>query len=103
MKVYEKEAEGTVSYYLSVSRFFKSLVDLVNYYETTTLEENFMGLNITLEYPFRQLVVIAEFDYNPTEPNQLPLRTGCQIIVLSKEGDSKGWWRGTCENRVCVP
>jgi len=43
MKVYSKEIDGAVSYYLSVSRYFKSIIELVKYYEKTSLEENFAG------------------------------------------------------------
>lgn len=43
MKVYEKDMDGSTSYYLSVSRFFKSVIELVTYYEKTSLEENFVG------------------------------------------------------------
>ena len=40
MKVYEDKANGM---YLSQSRFFPNLVDLVNRYEQTSLSENFVG------------------------------------------------------------
>lgn len=43
MKVYEEYVEGTSSYYLSLSRFFKSIIELVTYYQHVSLEENFVG------------------------------------------------------------
>jgi len=43
MKVYEKEVDGVVHYYLSESRFFRSIVDLISCYEHNSLEENFVG------------------------------------------------------------
>lgn len=43
MKVYEKNINGTTNFYLSESRFFPSLIDLVSCYEQTSLGENFMG------------------------------------------------------------
>ncbi|XP_039288077.1 protein vav isoform X1 [Nilaparvata lugens] len=100
MKVYEKEMDGVPQFYLSESRFFHSLVDLVSCYEHTSLGENFIGLNVRLQWPFRRIVAIAEFDFNPSEGNQLPLKQGCQVIVLSKEGDHKGWWKGKIHDRV---
>ncbi|XP_066994159.1 protein vav isoform X2 [Anabrus simplex] len=100
MKVYEKTMDGVTQYYLSESRFFKSIVELVHCYERSSLGENFVGLDETLKLPFRQIVAIAEFDYNPAEANQLTLRKGCQVIVLSKEGDLKGWWKGKIQDKV---
>ncbi|XKL67365.1 hypothetical protein PGB90_002856 [Kerria lacca] len=100
MKVYEKNINGTTNFYLSESRFFPSLIDLVSCYEQTSLGENFMGLNVRLQWPFRRITAVAEFDFNPTEPNQLPLKKGCQVLVLSKEGDHKGWWKGQINDRI---
>lgn len=59
-------------------------------------------LNVRLKWPFRRIVAVAEFDFNPVESNQLPLKQGCQVIVLSKEGDQKGWWKGKVHDRVSV-
>lgn len=43
MKVYKKDIESVAHYYLSESRFFKSIVELIGYYEQTSLSENFSG------------------------------------------------------------
>lgn len=43
----------------------------------------------------------ALYDFNPKELNQLPLRKDCIVLVIGKEGDSKGWWRGKALDRVC--
>nr|CAD7200477.1 unnamed protein product [Timema douglasi] len=99
MKVYERTMEGVPHYYLSESRFFRSITDLIGCYEHSSLGENFVGLDVTLKWPFRRIIAIAEFDFNPSESNQLPLRKGCQVIVLSKEGDYKGWWKGKVQDR----
>uniref|UniRef100_A0A146M5X0 Protein vav n=2 Tax=Lygus hesperus TaxID=30085 RepID=A0A146M5X0_LYGHE len=100
MKVYEKEMGGEPHFYLSESRFFRSLVELINCYEHTSLVENFHGLDVRLRWPFRRIIAIADFDFNPVEANQLPLKQGCQVIILSKEGDHKGWWKGMIQDRV---
>ena len=55
-----------------------------------------------LRWPFRKIIAVAEFDFNPSEQNQLPLRKGCQVTVLSKEGDFKGWWKGKIQDRVNI-
>jgi guanine nucleotide exchange factor VAV len=57
-------------------------------------------LDVKLKWPFRRIIAVAEFDFNPAENNQLPLKKGCQVIVLSKEGDYKGWWKGKIQDRV---
>lgn len=57
-------------------------------------------LNQSLSWPFREVVATALYDFNPREPNQLPLRQGCQVLIIGKEGDSKGWWRGKTMERV---
>jgi hypothetical protein len=43
MKVYEKHMEGVPHYYLSESRFFKSIIELITCYEHASLSENFVG------------------------------------------------------------
>lgn len=57
-------------------------------------------LNQSLQWPFREMIATAMYDFNPTEPNQLPLRVGSNVLVIGKEGDSKGWWRGKTQERV---
>jgi len=43
MKVYEKRMEGGTHYYLSETRFFKSIMELITCYEHSSLSENFVG------------------------------------------------------------
>jgi len=43
MKVYEKRMEGVTHYYLSESRFFKTIMELITCYEHASLGENFVG------------------------------------------------------------
>lgn len=107
---------------LSSRRHFKTIVELVSFYERNDLGENFAGLvlryrlviifavlmpcllicrlNQSLQWPFREMIATAMYDFNPTEPNQLPLRVGTNVLVIGKEGDSKGWWRGKTQERV---
>lgn len=100
MKIYQKRNSDTYAYFLSARREFKTIVELVSFYERNDLGENFAGLNQSLQWPFREVIAIALYDFFPQEPNQLPLRIGCQVIVIGKEGDSKGWWRGKTKERV---
>lgn len=45
---------------------------------------------------------VVKFDYSATEPNQLSLRTGEIITIVSKAEEGKGWWKGESRNgKVC--
>uniref|UniRef100_A0A6B2EJZ5 Putative rho guanine nucleotide exchange factor vav3 n=1 Tax=Phlebotomus kandelakii TaxID=1109342 RepID=A0A6B2EJZ5_9DIPT len=100
MKIYQKRDSETVSYYLSTRRYFKTIIELVSFYERNDLGENFAGLNQSLQWPFREVIATALYEFVPDDQNQLPLRKGCQVIVIGKEGDSRGWWRGKTNERV---
>ncbi|XP_041974123.1 protein vav isoform X2 [Aricia agestis] len=94
MRVCRKPIDQVPHYYLSESRFFRSVVELVSYYEKTNLSENFVGLNSSLRWPFRRVVATVIHDFRPLADAQLALRPGAKVLVLSKEGDSRGWWKG---------
>ncbi|XP_055534796.1 protein vav isoform X3 [Wyeomyia smithii] len=94
MKLYHKQDNVTPLYYLSTRRHFKTIVELISFYERNDLGENFAGLNQSLQWPFKEVTATALFDFSPYEPNQLPLIQGCHVIIIGKEGDNKGWWRG---------
>lgn len=100
MKISQKQEGDHMLYCLSTRRHFRTIVELVSFYERNDLGENFAGLNQSLQWPFTELIAVAKFDFNPTEPNQLPLRVGVEVLVIGKEGDSKGWWRGKTPDRV---
>lgn len=89
-----------VLYYLSTRRHFKTIVELVSFYERNDLGENFAGLNQTLQWPYKEVIATALYDFSPTESNQLPLKQGCHVVIIGKEGDSKGWWRGKTLEKV---
>ncbi|OWR50144.1 vav isoform 1, partial [Danaus plexippus plexippus] len=94
MRVCLKPIDSVPHYYLSESRFFRSVVELISYYEKTSLSENFVGLNSNLRWPFRRVVATVIHDFRPLEASQLALRPGAKVLVLSKEGDGRGWWKG---------
>ncbi|XP_014206932.1 protein vav isoform X2 [Copidosoma floridanum] len=100
IRIFKREVDGADLYYLSESRFFKSVVELVEYYERVSLAENFENLDQRLLWPFRRVLAKALFDYRGGERNQLSLRKGCRVVVLSKEGEAKGWWKGKIGDQV---
>ncbi|XP_037938230.1 protein vav isoform X2 [Teleopsis dalmanni] len=100
MKINQESEAENVLYCLSSRRHFKTIVELVSYYERNDLGENFAGLNHTLQWPFREVYATAIYDYEPQGSNQLQLKTGCQVLVIGKDGDSKGWWRGKIGDTV---
>ncbi|XP_065564856.1 protein vav-like isoform X3 [Artemia franciscana] len=99
----DKERGPTsVLYYLSESRRFRSIVELVQWYEDNSLSESFSGLQAVLERPWRRIypTAIARYDYPAPEPNLLSLKRGDIVIILSKEGDTNGWWKGQIANQA---
>ncbi|XP_043274993.1 protein vav isoform X2 [Venturia canescens] len=100
IRIFKREVDGGDLYYLSESRYFKSVVELVEYYERASLSENFEKLDQRLLWPFRRVLAKAIFDFRAVERNQLNLRRGCRVVILSKEGDAKGWWKGKINDQV---
>lgn len=94
MKINQGTDGDHVIYCLSTRRHFKTIVELVSYYERNDLGENFAGLNQSLLWPFREVIATAIYEFEPKGSNQLQLKQGCQVVVIGKDGDSKGWWRG---------
>lgn len=43
MKIYQKVEDGQPHYYLSTRRYFRTIVELVSFYERNDLGENFAG------------------------------------------------------------
>ncbi|KAG1651347.1 Guanine nucleotide exchange factor VAV2 [Nymphon striatum] len=96
-------------FYLSESRYFKSVVELIKYYEENLLLECFSGLDTKLCNPFKQQnsrvpapigQAIANYDFSATSNNMLSLHKGDKITILSKAGGEKGWWKGQIEQKI---
>ncbi|EDW06943.1 protein vav isoform X2 [Drosophila mojavensis] len=101
MKINQENDGESMLYCLSSRRHFKTIVELVSYYERNDLGENFAGLNQSLQWPYREVYATALYDFDPKPgSNQLQLRTDCQVLVIGKDGDSKGWWRGKIGDTV---
>ena len=46
---------------------------------------------------------IAQYDYEATATNQISLREGDGIVIISKAGEATGWWKGTNNGKVTSP
>uniref|UniRef100_T1KFD3 Protein vav n=1 Tax=Tetranychus urticae TaxID=32264 RepID=T1KFD3_TETUR len=101
-----KTLEG--QYYLSESKFFDTMEELVNWYEERTLAESFSGLNLKLGIPYKSVLTpvppigyaIALYSFTGNSANLLSLRRGDYIAILSKTGAEKGWWKGQIGQRI---
>lgn len=103
-------------FYLSESKMFQSIVELVSWYETHSLSESFQGLDISLLVPYKNVVqpmtngtsppaeptgkAIALHNFRPTADSMLELVKGDIVTILSKAGEEKGWWKGQIDSRI---
>ncbi|KAL3276931.1 hypothetical protein HHI36_012296 [Cryptolaemus montrouzieri] len=96
MKICSKTDTGEKKFFLSWSKFFNSIEELVVNYQIYSLRENFerLGENTKLLWPFKQIYAIAIRNFQPQEYQQVSLREGLRVILLGKEGYRDGWWKG---------
>lgn len=99
-----KDDEGF--YKLSMDKSFKSVKELVEFYERNSLADSFPGVDTTLKFPFKSQsgsggansrtlgYAEAVYDYAATATSQLSLCRGDRVAILSKTGSDKGWWKG---------
>jgi len=58
------------------------------------LAQNFLCLCTVKNY------CIAQYDYEATATNQISLREGDGIIIISRAGEASGWWKGNNNGMV---
>ena len=69
-------------YFLSETRKFRSVVELVTFYSRNSLKESFSGLDTTLRFPIGEVFLVkAKFDFVPPveQKTMLPLKTGDEV------------------------
>ncbi|XP_056010759.1 proto-oncogene vav-like isoform X34 [Ostrea edulis] len=98
-----KDEEGF--FRLSMDKNFKTVKELVEFYQDNSLADSFPGVDTTLKFPFKsqagggansRILGYAEavYDYAATATSQLSLCRGDKVAILSKTGSDKGWWKG---------
>uniref|UniRef100_A0A663E7D6 Vav guanine nucleotide exchange factor 1 n=1 Tax=Aquila chrysaetos chrysaetos TaxID=223781 RepID=A0A663E7D6_AQUCH len=108
-------AEGL--YRVTEKKAFKGLVELVEFYQHSSLKDCFKTLDTALVVPFKEPEsragprppavrsfgsAKARYDFCARDRTELTLREGDIIRVLSKKGHP-GWWKGEIYGRVWDP
>lgn len=97
-------------YYIAECKRFPSIKALVQYYQSNNLRHSFAELDTTLITPYQQPPPLpppsttqrhqviglcrVEYDYSATALNQLTIRAGDIIEIISKAAGTRGWWKG---------
>nr|XP_046912795.1 protein vav-1-like [Dermatophagoides farinae] len=97
-------------FYLSERRYFRTIVDLVRWYELNSLAESFNMVNTQLLLPYKKAYcheilgdAVALYAFTGTSSaasSFLSLRKGDRITVLSRAAEDKGWWKGQIGDRL---
>ena len=63
---------------------------------------DFFSLDAVLEVPWKYKFHTAKVmaDYGSADNNLLPIFKDQHIVVVSKEGDATGWWKGRFGDQV---
>ncbi|KAM3604665.1 uncharacterized protein V6R79_014484 [Siganus canaliculatus] len=95
-------------FYIAESRLFKTVGDLVEYYQQYSLKEGFSSLDTTLQVPYRETsnvfsprvvgIAVARYDFCSRDTRELSLLQGNIIKIYTKMPN--GWWKGEIDGRV---
>jgi len=123
----QQAADG--SYFLADCKMFHTIIELIQYYQQNTLETSFPELPSVLLIPYKEALAqqriamttaseggivssvgggdvtllgycYALYDYSAMEPNQISMRHGDRITILSKAGGQRGWWKGSNNGKI---
>ncbi|XP_045593761.1 protein vav isoform X2 [Procambarus clarkii] len=97
MRVFRQDGNGF--FYLSEARYFTALPELINFYRQSPLSESFTGLDCCLRRPFYDTAIV-KFPYLGTGPSHLSLVPGQRVVIMSREGENRGWWKGRIDNHT---
>ncbi|XP_030607549.1 guanine nucleotide exchange factor VAV3-like isoform X3 [Archocentrus centrarchus] len=107
-------------FYIAESRVFRTVLDLVEYYQQHSLKEGFSSLDTTLQHPYREQpngnmpraipkvgsvfsprvvgIAVARYDFCSRDTRELSLQQGDIIRIYTKMPN--GWWKGEVDGRV---
>uniref|UniRef100_A0A8C9VN52 Vav 3 guanine nucleotide exchange factor b n=1 Tax=Scleropages formosus TaxID=113540 RepID=A0A8C9VN52_SCLFO len=99
-------------FYIAENRKFKSILELIEYYQQNSLKEGFRTLDTALLFPYRALpvepliltprvtgIAIARYDYSARDTRELSLAEDDVVKIYTKLG-ANGWWKGEVNGRV---
>ncbi|XP_066961659.1 protein vav-like isoform X3 [Macrobrachium rosenbergii] len=86
-------------FFLSEAHYFSSIPDLINFHSYSPLSESFIGLDCVLRRPIYDTATV-QYPYEGSSRTYLSLMEGERVIILSREGESRGWWKGRIGNRM---
>lgn len=102
MKIRSNINGSEIKYYLSLSKYFNTIEELIENYHHNSLKENFERLeeHTKLEWPYKIIIAEAVKDFEPQDSCHLHLYTRQQVTVIDLNGYRDGWWKGKTENGV---
>uniref|UniRef100_A0A8C9UAK0 Vav 3 guanine nucleotide exchange factor b n=1 Tax=Scleropages formosus TaxID=113540 RepID=A0A8C9UAK0_SCLFO len=104
-------------FYIAENRKFKSILELIEYYQQNSLKEGFRTLDTALLFPpFKRRpstaapssgiltprvtgIAIARYDYSARDTRELSLAEDDVVKIYTKLG-ANGWWKGEVNGRV---
>ncbi|XP_055347401.1 protein vav-like [Paramacrobiotus metropolitanus] len=102
--------------YLAPNKYFRSVLDLILWYQNNSLETSFQGMTTTLKTPYKRALLpqisdngtaepvlaraIVRYGFSATSPNMLTINVGDEVEVIGKKGEQRGWWKGRCKGKI---
>ncbi|KAM6972331.1 proto-oncogene vav [Aplochiton taeniatus] len=106
-------------YRINDKKAFKSVIEMIQFYQQNSLKEYFKDVDTTLQTPYRQPeqcnvpnstpspggsvrysgIARARYDFSARDRSELSLREGDIINIISKKAQN-GWWKGEVYGRV---
>ncbi|XP_074653804.1 guanine nucleotide exchange factor VAV3-like isoform X2 [Tubulanus polymorphus] len=113
-------------FFIADVKYFKSVPELIDFYQKNTLGESFKDLDSKLQIPFKESTAvaagagviedknwsaagksnqiigyaIASYDFAATKANHLSLQEGDRVAIISKQGEQRGWWKGMLDGKI---
>ena len=103
-------------FYLAPVKYFRSVPELVQWYENNSLAKSFQGMNCTLKIPYKKALLpqtsegeelvypraVVRYNFAGTAANMLTINVGDEVEILARSGEQRGWWKGRCNGKVIL-